>query len=130
MGVQTCAFRISEGGMVGAAIKISMEEDDLAAIGELEIGVAGPAHCQRTGITRRKPAGRYELRRMAGRIPRPRRKCRVEVDGFAFFGARIEKGARKRNSCGQHGGSRDEPCERAPGHGFLHYLSSMMILYP
>ncbi len=93
VGARHVAGRKAEGRIVGAAIEIGIEQDDLAAIGELEIGVAGPAHCQRMGITRRKPAGRYELRRMAGRIPRLRRECSVEVDGFAFFGARIEKGA-------------------------------------
>jgi hypothetical protein len=47
---------------------------------------------------------------MAGRIPWLCGKCRIEVDGLALFGARIEKRARQRGGCRQHGGSRDERC--------------------
>src|SRR5262249_50770495 len=83
--------------------------------GEFEIGIAGPAHRQRARITRRRPAGRYELRRMAGGVPRLRRKDGVGVDGVAPFGPRIEKRARQRSSGSQQSGRHDEALERAVG---------------
>jgi hypothetical protein len=81
-------------------------------------------------ITRRKPAGRDELRRMAGWIPCPRREGGVGVNGVALFGARIEERARKGSSCGQQNDRHDQTLERTAGQGFLHYSLSMTICYP
>jgi hypothetical protein len=86
------AGRKAKWRIVAAAIEIGVEQDDLAVIGKLEIGIAGPAHRQRMRMVRREPAGRYELRRIAGGIARLGRERRVGI--VALVGARIEEGAR------------------------------------
>ncbi len=74
----------AERRIVAAAVDEGIEQDDLVAIGELEIGKAGPSHRERVRIVRRRPAGRHErwqpsMRNRAGQRRNPdrlrRRRC-------------------------------------------------------
>src|SRR5262249_17929627 len=70
-------------------VEIRVKEDDLAFVGQLEIGIAGPADRKRARTFRYCATGRGEHRRMAGRIARLGRKRGVRIDGFDPFRARI-----------------------------------------
>src|SRR5262249_53203357 len=67
-------------GIETAAIEIGVEQHDLALVGELEIGVAGPADRERARVLRQRAAGRGHDRLVAGWIARRSRKGGVGVE--------------------------------------------------
>jgi hypothetical protein len=94
----------AECGIVAAAIDEGVEQDDLVAVGELEIGESGPAHRERVRVARGRPSGRYELRRQAGRILRRGGEVWIGIDGIEALGTWIEEwarqcGARRQDRC-------------------------------
>jgi hypothetical protein len=78
----------AERRIVAAAIEIGVEQDDLAVIGEFEIGKAGPAHRERVRVLRRGAAGRRQTVGEAGWIARLRGE-RTGSECIALIGARI-----------------------------------------
>jgi hypothetical protein len=79
----------AERGIIAAAIDEGIEQDDLVAVGELEVGKAGPAHHEGVWIARGRPSGRYQFGRRARRIARGCGELRVGIDGIDAFGAWI-----------------------------------------
>jgi hypothetical protein len=96
-GIRPLHFRRgkAERGIVAAAIDEGVEQDDLVAVGELEIGKAGPAHHQGMRVVRGRPAGRHEPRLGARRVGGRGGELRIGIDGIEARGTRIGERTRQ-----------------------------------